>query len=594
MDNVKFPLSYANLLIVENSSSNLIMFTKMLIQKGYNVRNAETSGASLQLAAESLPDIILIDINMINTGGYQICRILKTDDKLKEIPVIFISSDSHAIDKDKVFAVEGADYITSPFNYCEVFARIETHLKLNFMQAESKKLKSSLQKLGEANEKLIEENSILKKSLQERTLQIEEITADLKEFNILLEEEITERTKTEEALKESERQFRHAMEESPVPTILYAEDGEIIKISRAWTDITGYTIADIPTTLKLAEIAEALKEELVGTDEGKAFNLKNRQNDRVYSIKTRNGDSRIFDFYSSYIGKSQDGRNLLSKVAIDITERKKLVEISEYDRIKTEFFSNISHELRTPINVIFSALQVLELKIKDCNCQNLSADKYKYTKIMKQNCYRLLRLINNLIDITKIDSGYYDINKKNVDIISLIENITMSVADYIETKGLSLIFDTSEEEKIIACDAEKIERIILNLLSNAVKFTPYGGKIIVSIENCGENVCISVKDTGRGIPADKLNSIFERFIQVDKSLTREHEGSGIGLSLVKCLVEMQGGTISAKSSEGYGSEFKINIPCQLVDEANDKTAGSNSLSKNYIEKINIEFSDIYN
>jgi len=449
----------------------------------------------------------------------------------------------------------------------------------------------SFKKLQQANEVLKKENNALKKSLQKKTKQLEDITAELKEFNVLLEEEISERTKTEEALKESESQFRHAIEESPVPMMLYTEDGEIIKISRAWSDVTGYTIKDTPTTTKFVETAKLLKEELIDTDEGKLFDSNNRQSNAVYSIKTRDGDIKIFNFYSSYIGKLQDGRSLLSKVGIDVTEKKRLIELKEYDKIKTEFFSNISHELRTPINVIFSALQVLELKIKDYSCENLSS---KYTKIMKQNCYRLLRLINNLIDITKIDSGYYDINKKNVDIVRLIENITMSVADYIETKGLSIKFDTSFEEKIIACDAEKMERIILNLLSNAVKFTPSGGKIIVNIKDCNENIEISVKDTGIGIPADKLNSIFERFVQVDKSLTRGHEGSGIGLSLVKCLVELQGGTISVKSRQGYGSEFKIKFPCQLVDETPDETPGSSSMGENSIEKINLEFSDIYN
>ena len=214
---------------------------------------------------------------------------------------------------------------------------------------------------------------------------------------------------------------------------------------------------------------------------------------------------------------------------------------------------------------------------------------------MKQNCYRLLRLIDNLIDITKIDSGYLDINEINSNIICLVEDITVSVADYIENKGLSLIFDTEVEEKIIACDPEKIERIILNLLSNAVKFTPCGGNIMVNIEDGIENICIKVKDTGRGIPAEKLNSIFERFVQVDKSLARDNEGSGIGLSLVKCLVELHGGTISVKSKVGYGTEFSIYIPCKLVDnEVSDESAYCGAKSESCIERINIEFSDIYN
>ncbi|MBW9173095.1 PAS domain-containing sensor histidine kinase [Clostridium estertheticum] len=469
--------------------------------------------------------------------------------------------------------------------------------------------KKALNEMKKSNEELIKVNSDLENKVLEQAQQLEEITADLKEFNVMLEEEITERTKTEEAVKERERQFRYTIEEAPLPIMLYNEDGEIKKINRTWTDITGYTIKDTPTIAEFAKISDVFIEGLEGTTVSRLSNMGKRQNDGEYSIRTRNGNIRIWDFYSADTRQLQDGRKLLMIVAIDITERKhmeelqksiddereRLYEIKEYDRIKTEFFSNISHELRTPINVIFSALQVHELKLKDYVCPNASTDIYKYTKIMKQNCYRLLRLINNLIDITKIDSGYLDINKINTNIISLVEDISVSVVDYIENKGLSLTFDTEIEEKNIACDPEKIERIILNLLSNAVKFTPYGGNVMVNIEDGIENICIRVKDTGRGIPAEKLNSIFDRFVQVDKSLSRDHEGSGIGLSLVKCLVELHGGTISVKSKEGYGTEFIIYIPCKLVGDGGPEDISYCGIkSDSCVGKTSIEFSDIYN
>lgn len=302
----------------------------------------------------------------------------------------------------------------------------------------------------------------------------------------------------------------------------------------------------------------------------------------------------VLKIISSQAAISLENAILYDKLENRVKESEKQISYSkEYDKIKMEFFSNISHELRTPINVIFSALQMEEIKLNECLHENISKDCHKYGNIMKQNCYRLLRLVNNLIDITKIDTGYFNINEVNINIISLIEDITMSVADYIENKGLSLVFDTDVEEKIIACDPEKIERIILNLLSNAVKFTPSGGHVMLTIEDAIENICIRVKDNGRGIPKEKLNSIFERFVQVDKSFARDHEGSGIGLSLVKALVELHGGTISAKSREGYGTEFIISIPCKLVNETYNEIAGCEELTKSSIEKINIEFSDIY-
>lgn len=275
-------------------------------------------------------------------------------------------------------------------------------------------------------------------------------------------------------------------------------------------------------------------------------------------------------------------------------ERRRLNELKEYDRIKTEFFANISHELRTPINVIFSALQIHELKLRCASYQNSSMDTYKYVNMMKQNCYRLLRLISNLIDITKIDTGYFQINQMDYNIISLIENVTLSVAEFIESKGLSLTFDTEVEEKIIACDPEKIERIVLNLLSNAVKFTSCGGNIAINIEDGTDNICIRVKDSGRGIPAEKLNCIFERFVQVDKTLTRDHEGSGIGLSLVKALVVLHGGTVNVFSELGKGSEFVVALPVKVLNSAQFKQHPKyDEDPKFYVDKLNIEFSDIY-
>jgi signal transduction histidine kinase len=253
-----------------------------------------------------------------------------------------------------------------------------------------------------------------------------------------------------------------------------------------------------------------------------------------------------------------------------------------------EFFSNISHELKTPLNVILSALQVMDLY---CPTRCPESKSTKYKRIMKQNCFRLLRLINNLIDMSKIDTGFINLELDNHNIVSVVEDITLSVADFIENKGLTLIFDTDTEEKIIACDPDNIERIILNLLSNSIKFTNTGGEIRVTVLDKEEYVNIVVEDTGIGIPEDKLKLIFERFKQVDKSLKRTHEGSGIGLSLVKSLVELHQGTIEVSSQLGIGSRFSIMLPAKTINSCSIKP--QEMISQNNIERITLEFSDIY-
>lgn len=320
---------------------------------------------------------------------------------------------------------------------------------------------------------------------------------------------------------------------------------------------------------------------------------------KIIRLDGKELDIELTSSFLLYEGKSATmtifrditSRKHISRLESKMKESEKsLDEAREFNKRIAEFFTNISHELKTPLNVILAAIQVLGLTENENLSTSYELKLNKYLKSMKLNCHRLLRLVNNLIDLSKSDSGYMKLNMQNHNIVSIIENITLSVVDYIEDRGISIIFDTDTEEKIMAVDDEKLERIILNLLSNSVKFTSKGGQITVSIKDFCENVVISVKDTGIGIPDDKIELIFERFGQVDKTLSRNHEGSGIGLSLVKSLVNMHGGTISARSKYGEGSEFIIKLPVRLVEE---KEVKDSLLFKNKIEKANIEFSDIY-
>ncbi|NMF04930.1 hybrid sensor histidine kinase/response regulator [Clostridium beijerinckii] len=282
----------------------------------------------------------------------------------------------------------------------------------------------------------------------------------------------------------------------------------------------------------------------------------------------------------------------------DITERKNTElkskeEALELEKLRTEFFANISHELRTPLNIILGVIQILKRDLLD---KEKPIDKGKIINnidIERQNCFRLLRLINNLIDSTKLDAGHFQIDMINCNIVSVVEEITMSVASYISNNNINLIFDTDVEEKIIACDPDKIERIMLNLLSNCIKFTDDNGSIFVNIFDGEEYITLSVEDTGIGIPEEKVDIIFDRFRQVDKSFTRNYEGSGIGLSLVKSLVEMHDGTISVESKYGVGTKFTIKLPVKVLNKSKEKVNISNNIINTRVEKINIEFSDIY-
>ncbi|BCZ44832.1 hypothetical protein psyc5s11_08990 [Clostridium gelidum] len=295
----------------------------------------------------------------------------------------------------------------------------------------------------------------------------------------------------------------------------------------------------------------------------------------------------------SKIGYEELKLKMISKsLEIEVLKKDLLLEESnKYNQLKTQFFSTISHELKTPINIISSSLQLLEKLYKDSSFTFTAETFSKYSKVMKQNCHRLIRVINNVVDMNKIEVGFLSLHLKNNNIVKVIEDITLSIVEYARLKNINIVFDTEIEEKITAFDEEQFERIMLNLLSNSIKFTKPGGNIDVTICDKKEHIFISVKDTGDGIPQDMLEKIFNTFTQVDASFRRHAEGSGIGLSLVKSLVKMHEGEISVISQLGVGSQFTIKLPVKLIDS--ESNAHKDRDLNYHVENTKIEFSDIY-
>lgn len=374
--------------------------------------------------------------------------------------------------------------------------------------------------------------------------------------------------------------------------------GNILDVNETTTTMFGYSKDELISM----NVYDIVSENPDGTEFNYEILVNRARNNETlileYVVKNKSGKEFWIEV-NIHIAKIHEEETIVVAVR-DITERKQNElalqnEAREMDKLRTEFFANISHELRTPLNIILGAIQINGMVIKDEE-KPINREKIiNNINIEKQNCFRLLRLINNLIDSTKLDSGYFELNMSNCNIVNVVEEITLSVAEYINNNDLGLIFDTEIEEKIVALDLDKIERIILNILSNAIKFTAPGGSIFVNIFDGEEFITISIEDTGIGIPEEKLNIIFDRFRQVDKSFTRDCEGSGIGLSLVKSLVEMQGGTISVESKYGVGTKFFIKFPVTVVqsDKGKESIKAIDNSINDFVHRMKIEFSDIY-
>lgn len=265
-----------------------------------------------------------------------------------------------------------------------------------------------------------------------------------------------------------------------------------------------------------------------------------------------------------------------------------LNEISDKNKFKTEFLANLSNDIRNPIDTIFTVNSILDINKDKYNSKYIS----NYTRLVKQNCYRLMRLLNNVEEIERVDQGICKMNFKKYDVVKLIKDIVEKSKYYIYEKGLNISFESNIENQMIIMDKEKIEKIVLNLLSNSIKFTEKGGSIKVSIETKEDKVKIKVSDTGVGIPKDKIEVIFNNFEQVDRTLSRGAEGSGIGLSLVKKLVDVHKAKIDVNSNIGEGSKFEITLN---TNETYDNIESELELGFNFSdnEKVDIEFSDIY-
>lgn len=272
-------------------------------------------------------------------------------------------------------------------------------------------------------------------------------------------------------------------------------------------------------------------------------------------------------------------------------------KVEEDNKIKVNFISNISHELKTPINVILCAIQLVE-----SNCCGNSKNR-NTMNIIKDNCYRLIRLMNNMIDIEKAELNDLKLSLENTNVVNLVEELVMSVIPYVEKKNLNLVFDTDEEEIMMNLDISKIERVILNLLSNAIKFSKENGDIYVTINSQNEKLEIIVEDNGIGISEENKRTIFEKFTQVDTSLNRKNEGSGTGLSLANALVKLHNGEITVQSEINKGTKFIVKLPKEinidknsdLIDYKKENYYDINVIDKviNTEHKTRAELSDIY-
>ncbi|MHC1682428.1 MAG: sensor histidine kinase [Clostridiaceae bacterium] len=283
-------------------------------------------------------------------------------------------------------------------------------------------------------------------------------------------------------------------------------------------------------------------------------------------------------------------KELMVKCALNTNLRKKEHELrtrlEEINRSNKDFFNFVSHELRTPLTIIISSIQLC----KEVNKKEITKKIDKTLLRINQNAKRLLKLVNNILDLTKANAGHLTIDKNPTEIVSYSEYIVESVNTYAKVKNINIIFDTTHEEGILDIDRDKYEKILLNILSNAIKYSSENKNIYVNLELYEDSFKVLVKDEGIGIPKDKIKYIFQSFAQVQSTLAKESDGTGLGLSLVQKYVELMNGNIDVYSEIDKGSTFVVEFKCPVSYNFNpDKFMDYNG---DIFRNINLEFSDI--
>jgi PAS domain S-box-containing protein len=377
----------------------------------------------------------------------------------------------------------------------------------------------------------------------------------LQRLNDTLEQRVKERTA---ALEESEQRYRDLFENAGDLIYAATPEGCFLFVNRAWRTVLGYENDDV-SNLSLTDI-------LHGDHQGSFLEVCRRalggeSLDRVESVFVAK-DGRSLVVEGSVNCRSVEGRPVATRgIFRDITERKRMEEeLKQMARRKDEFLAMLAHELRNPLAPIRNALQIMRLASHD-------ADVVAEARgMMERQVQNMVRLIDDLMDVSRISRGKIELRKERLNLAAILQSAVEISGTQIKAGRHELAITLPSEPIWVHADQTRLAQVVANLLNNAAKYTEPGGRIWLNAERNGEQAVIRVRDNGIGVPADMVPHIFDVFVQVSSSLDRSQGGLGLGLSLVKRLVELHGGTVKAYSAgSGQGSEFVVRLPLGAED-----------------------------
>ncbi|MEE3720009.1 PAS domain S-box protein [Tumidithrix elongata RA019] len=396
--------------------------------------------------------------------------------------------------------------------------------------------------------------------------------------------DVTEQRRAELELKLSEERFRRAIVNAPLPTIIHAEGGEVLQLNQAWSEISGYSLEDIPTISAWVKKVYGENPASVLTTIEQIYEINDIRHEGEFTITVRDGSTRIWDFHSAPLGRIADGRRIIISMAIDVSDRKanelalqKAKELAEEaNRAKSTFLANMSHELRTPLNGILGYTQIFLLD------SGFTAKQKEGLQIIYQCGNHLLDLISEILDLSKIEAQKLELLPKSIEFSRFLIGVAQICRIKAEEKNLIFNYEVSDNLPLsVLVDDQRLRQVLLNLLGNAIKFTDRGSVTMkveaieaweskdleplesfhrsqISQPNSIAKIRFEIADTGKGIASQNLEQIFQPFEQVGDRQNRP-EGTGLGLAISQKLVAMMGGSLSVESQLNLGSRFWFDL-----------------------------------
>lgn len=534
---------------MDDSAQSLRLLETLLAGAGYEVRPASSGRLALRSAQAIPPALIMLDVRMPHMDGYEVCRRLKADERTRAVPIIFISILEDEGDKVRAFQAGAVDYVSKPFRAEEVLARVQTHLSLRRAQLH----------LEHRNRELQAAQETLEEKVEERTAELGKVVADLKA-------QMVERRRVEEALRQERRLFVGG------PTVVFQRT-----VSPGWpVEYVSPNVAGVlGYRLEAFEKGGVRYQSLVHPDDLqrviKALEGAGASSELEYRIAHADGDFRwVSDFTVLVRNEHQEVVRYHSYV-LDMTERKRTdrereallqaerlarTEAVRAGQAKEQFFAALSHELRTPLSAILGWASLLGKRgagDPDYVGRGLEA--------IARNARAQAKLVDDLLDMERVTSGRVRLDLQPMSLVSVIDAAVDSAKPSASAKGIRIEQSVDRSLGTSLGDASRLAQVMGNLLSNAIKFTPAEGRVHVEAKRRGSDVFVQVSDTGIGITSKTLPHIFERYWHAEPSTTQRHGGLGLGLAIVRHLVELHGGKIEVTSpGSGKGTTATVLLP----------------------------------